>query len=133
MPLKLVRRPRSPYWHIRGTLRGVRVVESTGLVDKAKAEEALIRRSDELIDRSIHGAPATMTFAEAALSYMEDGDGERKHLKPILELIGAKKLRTIDQSVIDGVARKLKPKASNATRNRHVHTPISAVLHHAAR
>lgn len=132
MPLKLVRRHGSVYWYIRGTIRKISVDESTGLVDREKAEEALVRRAAELIDRSIHGDPATRTFEEAALSYMEAG-GERKHLTAILKVLGGKPLRAISQGTIDDVARKLKAHAGPATQNRHIYTPIAAVLHHAAR
>lgn len=132
MPLKLVRRKRSPYWYIRGSIRGISVDESTGLVGYADAEEALALRGAELVRRSIHGDSATRTFAEAALSYLETG-GERKHLAPILRLLGKKPLAQIGQGLIDETAKRLKPRGSPATLNRQVYTPIAAVLHHAAR
>lgn len=132
MPLKLTRRHGSPYWYIRGAVRKVRVDESTGLVDREKAEEALIRRSAQIIDNTIHGDPSTRTFAEAAVSYLEAG-GEGKHLPPILKRLGDTPLRSIHQGVIEETARKLKPSAGPATLNRHIYTPIAAVLHHAAR
>jgi hypothetical protein len=91
MPLKLVRRPRSPYWYIRGSVRGISVEESTGLSDRAAAEDVLALRAAEIVKRSIHGDSATRTFAEAALSYMEAG-GERKHLAPLIKHFGAKVL-----------------------------------------
>lgn len=132
MPLRLVRRPKSPYWYIRGSIRGILVDESTRLSDFADAESVLAIRSAEIIKRSIHGDSATRTFAEAALSYMEAG-GERKHLAPILKLLGRKSLASVTQATIDETAHKLKPRAGPATQNRHVYTPIAAVLHHAAR
>lgn len=132
MPLRLVHRSRSPYWYIRGSIRGILVDESTGLVDYGAAEEVLALRAAEIIKRSIHGDSATRTFAEAALSYMEAG-GERKHLAPILKALGRKSLASITQDTIDETARKLKPRGGPATLNRRVYTPISAVLHHAAK
>lgn len=132
MPLHLVRRPKSPYWYIRGSIRGILVDESTRLGERAAAEEVLALRAAEIVKRSIHGDPATRTFAEAALSYMEAG-GERKHLGPILKLLGRRNLASITQDVIDETAHKLKPRTGPATQNRHVYTPIAAVLHHAAR
>ncbi len=46
---------------------------------------------------------------------------------------GASRLSTIDQATIDRAARVLYPDAKPATLNRQVYTPMSAVLHHAAR
>jgi integrase len=132
MPLKLTRRHGSPYWYIRGSIRGVSVDESTGLSDREAAEDVRVLREAEIIQRSIHGDSATRTFAEAALSYMESG-GERTHLAPLLLHFGKMKLSRIGQAEIDEAAKKLKPRAAPATLNRHIYTPMAAVLHHAAR
>ncbi len=133
MPLKLTRRHGSPYWYIRGSIRGVLVDESTGLGEKADAQDVLALRQAQIVRQSVHGHAAVRTFADAALSYMEAG-GERVHLDPILKHFGPRKLLAqIGQHDIDEAAAKLKPVASPSTRNRHVYTPIAAVLHHAAR
>jgi integrase len=134
LPLKLVPgRHGSPYFYIRGSLRGIRVDESTGLSDRGQAEEVLITRSAEILRQSIHGDPAVRTFADAALSYMGNG-GDGQHLDPILAHFGPRKLLAhIGQTEIDEAAKKLYPRAAAATQNRKVYTPISAVLHHAAR
>jgi integrase len=133
MPLKLVQgRHGSPYWYVRGSVRGIRVDESTGCFDKKAAEQVRIKREGELLTRSIHGDPAVRTFAEAALSYMDGGDSS--HLNPIIRHFGPKALlASIGQAEIDECAKKLYPRAAPATQNRKVYTPISAVLHHAAR
>jgi integrase len=132
MPLKLVRRPRSPYWYIRGSIRGISVDESTGLGDRREAEDQLALRAAEITKRSIHGDPATRTFAEAALSYMEAG-GEKTHMAPLIKHMGRVVLARIGQAEIDEAAKKLKPRASPSTLNRQIYTPVAAVLHHAAR
>lgn len=132
MPLKLTRRHSSPYWYIRGSIRGISVDESTGLSDRAAAEDVLAIRSAEIVQRSVHGDSATRTFAEAALSYMEAG-GERTHLSPLIKYFGSRVLARIGQAEIDAAAKKLKPKAAPATLNRHIYTPMAAILHHAAR
>lgn len=132
MPLTLKRRHGSPNWYLRGTVRGLLVDESTGTGDRKAAEEVRATREAELLKRSIHGDSATRTFAEAALSYMEAG-GEAAHLAPILKKIGTKPLAAIGQAEVDALAKKLKPTAAPSTLNRHIYTPIAAVLHHAAR
>ena len=132
MPLTLKRRHGSQNWYLRGTVRGISIDESTGTGDRKAAEEVRAVREAELLKQSIHGDSAVRTFAEAALSYMEAG-GERTHLAPILTILGRKPLAAIGQAEIDALARKLKPKAAPATLNRHIYTPVAAVLHHAAR
>lgn len=132
MPIKLVRRPKSPHWVIRGTVRGIRVEESTGTGDRRIAEEIRAKREAELLVQSVYGRRATATFAEAALSYLEN-DGSKRFLEPVIQHFGTLALAKIGQEEIDRGARKLFPDASSATRNRQFYTPTSAVLHHAAR
>jgi len=76
MSLKLVRRPKSPNWIIRGSIGGVRVEESTGVSDKRIAEEMRAKREAEIHKGQIYGRAVTATFAEAALSYLEQGQQE---------------------------------------------------------
>jgi integrase len=132
VPLKLVRRPKSPYWTIRGTLRGIRLEESTGTDSKAVAEEIRAKRESEILAESVYGRRATVTFASAALSYLENG-GSKRFLDPVIKHFGTTPLAQIDQDAIDRMARKLYPKASDATRNRQAYTPASAVMRHAGR
>lgn len=90
-------------------------------------------REHELLQESIHGDPAVRTLAEAALSYMAAG-GERQHVDPLLVHFGEKTLiASIGQAEIEAAALKLYPGAAPATQNRNVYTPMSAILHHAAR
>jgi integrase len=132
MPLKLVRRPNTPTWVIRGTLRGVRVEESTGTGNRTAAEEICAKRETEILKASIYGRAATASFAEAALSYLQQG-GSRKFLQPVIQYFKTTPLAKIDQDAIEEGAGKLFPNASPATRNRNFYTPTLAVLHHAAR
>jgi integrase len=132
MPLKLVRRPSRPHWYMHGTVRGISIRESTGVIDAKAAEAIRARREWEIIQRSVFGAEATATFVGAAVSYLEAG-GETLYLKPIIAKIGSVPLGKVDQTLIEATARELYPGGSPSTRNRQVYTPISAVLHHAAK
>ena len=87
MPLRLVRRPKSPYWVIRGTIRRIRVEESTGTDDKKIADEIRAKREAELLREFIYGRRATATFAQAALSYLEQG-GSTRYLNKIIAYFG---------------------------------------------
>jgi integrase len=132
MPLKLTHRPKTPYWIIRGTLRGISVEESTGTCDRRVAEEIRAKREAEILTESVYGRRATATFASAALSYLEHG-GSKRFLEPAIRYYGVTPLARIDQDAIDIGAKKVYPNASPATRNRQFYGPVSAVLHHAAK
>ncbi len=130
--LRLVRRRNSPYWYIRGTVRGIYVEESTRTADRKAAEALRIRRESELLETSVYGRRTTATFEEAAVLYMESG-GERRFVAQLLEHFAGRRLHEIDQAAADAAARALYPEASAATRVRQVYTPLAAILNHAAR
>jgi integrase len=132
MPLKLVRGPRSPHWIIRGTLRGIRLEESTGADEQKAAEEIRAKREAEILAESVYGRRAAGTFASAAMGYLENG-GSTRFLDPVIRHFGTTSLAQIDQDVIDRGARKLYSDASDATRNWQLYTPVSAVMTHAAK
>jgi integrase len=132
MSLRIVRRRKSPHWVIRGTIRGIRVEESSGTRDKRVAEEIRAKREAEILADSVYGRRATATFAEAALSYLEAG-GNKRFLEPVIKHFGTTPLAKIDQDAIDLGARKLYPLVSPSTRDRQFYTPTSAVLKHAAK
>src|SRR5215813_2353438 len=106
MSLRLVRRPKSPNWVIRGTVRGIRVEESTGTGDKRIAQEIRAKREAELLAQSVYGRRATATFAQAALSYLENG-GSSRFLEPVIRHFGTSPLAQIDQAALDRGAQKL--------------------------
>jgi integrase len=138
MPLKVVRRPRSPFFYLRGTIRGIRLEESTGVTDRGIAEEIRIRRENEILHASIHGRGAAANFAEAALSYLQTGGrcgtgGSKRFLGPVLNHFKTTPLAKIDLDGIEKGARITYPNASPTTRNRQFITPTVAILRHAAK
>ncbi len=130
MPLKLIKR--GSYWHLRGTVRGVPVRETTGCAEREAGEEVRIKRESEIVERSIHGASATATFIEASVMYLESA-GEARFVEPLTTHFGTTKLGRIDQGAIDRAAKVLYPDAAPSTLNRQVYTPMAAILHFAAR
>ena len=140
MPLRLTKLPTSPNWYIRGTVRGVRVFETTGTDVEAVADEIRIRREALILEESIHGRKQTRPFAEAALSYIEAG-GEARFLGEEkggrwTGLIGhfmLRPIRGISQADLDAAAKTILPNASADTRNRQCYTPFIAVWNHAAK
>ena len=123
---------RSPYWIIRGTLRGIRVEESTGTSDRSVAEEIRAKSEAEILEQSVYGRRATATFAHAAVSYLGNG-GSKRFTGPVIGHFGTTPLVHIDQDALDAGAKKLFPHASPATRNRQFFAVASAILHHAAK
>lgn len=129
--LKLKRYPKlSPYWYIRGTLKGVYVRESTGTADRAKAEELRLKREREVFDQAALGKERPATFAEAVAGYVGAG-GEARFLMPILDNFKDKPVQDIRQADVDELVSKLYPKAKASTVNRQCISPIISVLNYA--
>lgn len=135
MPLTLVapRPGRTPHWHVRGTYLGVHVERSARSPRRAHAV-ALKRRLERQIECGELAAPGGGTLVAAALAYIKAG-GERRYLGPLIEHFARTPLVAIDQAAIDAGAAALYPPGisegpspHNATINRQVHTPMSAVM-----
>ncbi len=140
MPLKLIQRSGSENFYIRGTVRGQSVFESTGTSDRKVAEDIRIKAEARLLDESVHGKRALVTFDEAADSYLEAG-GSQKYLIKVAKdgtasgvavHFRGRLLKDLGQSDLDAAARILYPKANPDTRNRQCYTPFIAVWNHAA-
>jgi integrase len=137
MPLTLrpPRKGKTPNFEIRGSYLGVAVERSTGTPKKSVAKREL----DKLVDAIERGEypqkpqqPNAPTFLSAAVGYMKDG-GSRRYVKALIEHFRETPLDVIDQDAIDTAANTLHPNVTAGTRNRYVHTPVSAILHHAGR
>jgi integrase len=129
MPLKI--EWRGGYAYLRGTLRGIRVRESTGVNDKAVAEEIRAKREWEILQSSVHGVKAGGTFLAGVTAYLENG-GEARFLQPLIDHFGSTPLAKIDQAAIDKAAKTIYPSLAPATLDRQIYTPISAIISKAA-
>lgn len=130
--LKLVRRHKGGNYYLRGTVAGQHIYESTGCGIRSAAEAIRIRRESEILARHACGKSATLTFAAAALTYMESG-GQARYLTRILRHFGPDTLlEDIDNATVNTAASALYPDAAPATINRQLITPISAVVNMAA-
>lgn len=133
MPIKLIppRKGHSPNWYGRGTYLGIFVDRSTG-TDRKPVAKKVIAKWERDIERGCFDAVAGPTFLSAATEYLRAGGSGR----PIKKLIQHAPLASlpvtqVTQAAIDAAASALFPDATNATRNREVYTPVSAVLKHA--
>ncbi|MEL7090222.1 MAG: site-specific integrase [Pseudomonadota bacterium] len=123
---------RGKIWHVRGTVAGQRIRESTGLGNRAQADAYRIKLQTEALERHAYGRQVRLTFAQAALPYIEAG-GETRFLGPILQHFGPDTLLAdVDNDAVNACARALYPDAAPATINRQVITPISAIINMAA-
>jgi integrase len=131
MPLKLKppRAGKTPYFSVRGTYLHTYVDKSTGARDRATAAKVL-REIKAKIEGGRFSKAQGPTFVTAAGAYM-GATGQRRFLKPLVEHFGETPLGEIVQKEIDHAALALYPSASSATRNRQVHTVVSAVVKHA--
>lgn len=133
MPLRLIppRAGKTPYWAVRGTHLGTYVDRTTKTADRTKAARFLKLWKDE-IESGAFAKPGEPTFLDAATTYIAQTANDR-HVQPLLEELGPRALGQIDQQIVDELAIKLYPNTTAATRNRQVHTVISAILKHAGR
>lgn len=141
MPLKLVRRKGSAHHYLRGTVRGQRIFETTGTDDRKAADAIRVQREAQLLKRSVFGPGATVTFAEAAVSYLAAG-GEATYLGTQDEktdkwslLLGRfydDNVGAIGQDEADRAAQEIYPGTKASTRIRCCYAPLKSVLNHAA-
>ena len=132
MPLALVRRPRSPFWIVRGSIKDSALKKARRLLTEDSRKKSAPSAKPNSSNRRSTVVVFPRTFAQAVVSYLEGG-GPKRFLKPIVELFAETPLDRIDQTAIERGARKVYPDASAATVNRQFFTPVSAILHHAAR
>jgi integrase len=132
MPLYVYKRPGSDVWYIRGKVQHLSWDRSARTTSRGEADALKAKIEADLFKRAVYGDRAVATFDEAVTHYL-DADGSPDHLEPIMDRIGHRLLKDIDQNLIDKLAREMKPAASAATRVRQVYTPILAVMTAAAR
>jgi integrase len=129
--LKLIKRNDSPHWQIRGTLRGVRVRESTCTDSRPHAEAILAKRQQEILDRSTYGEQHTATWAEAVNLYLDLG-GDARYLAPLVLRWGTWRLAAITPLEIARAGREIYPNCKPATIDRQLYTPVISVMRCAA-
>lgn len=127
MPLKVVKEKGRSRLRIIGTHYGTFVRESAGTSSRAEAEAVREKREREIYEEVVLGKKRERTFADAVIGYTSGG-GEDRYLPRIVAMIGEEPLSAVNTAKVNEVAAKLYPTAKKSTVNRHVHTPISAVL-----
>jgi integrase len=123
--------PRCPNYSVRGVLHGVKFNRSCQTSDK-KAATKLMNGWRDQIERGEISGKQELTLLEAILSYGRAGHPVSIYFLPAIKFLGERFLaRDLDQPTIDKLAVRLLPNATNATRNRHLYSPLKAALKHA--
>lgn len=148
MGLNLTKRSGSPYWYIRGSIKGIKIFESTGIShsDKARpskiAEDYRDKRAHDIEHASVYGRTHSATFLDAAASYLEAGGSPRflgdfdkltGNWSGLVGKLGSKPLKDLNQSDLNGVAAEMYPDCRPETVNRQFWTPFIAVWNHASK
>lgn len=137
MPLKLVKREGSEIWHIRGSIDGRRIQETTSTTDKKSAEQFRVKREAALWEEIKLGGRGNVSFvsaAEAFLEFQPRSAGTESRVDRLTDHFGAKMLSEITQARIDDACVAiLRPGAKPSTRVREIYTPIISVLNFAAK
>jgi integrase len=131
VPLYIYLRKATGLYHIRGKVQDIAVDQSARTRSRSEAEALKAKIEADLFKRAVYGDKAVATFDEAVEQYIE-ASGSPDHLEPLMDRIGHRRLAEIGQSLVDRLAREMKPNAAPATLIRQVYTPILAVMNHAA-
>ena len=133
MPLTIFRRGKT--WHYRGTVgppgNRRRLRGTTGTEVKADAERFIAEKEAREWKRHFDGPAAVTTFAQAAILYRSAAKPTR-FLEPLEDFFRDTPVVEITPGTIRQAALSLYPKATGATRNRAVITPVQAIINHAA-
>lgn len=129
--LKLVKRPKSPFWIARGTINGRRVEVSTGFThnQKRQAKNELIKIQARYTATEV--GEDGLTFDQAAALYVEAG-GDTRFLEPIKRHFGTMLVSDIKNAVMIHAANALYPGRAASTIRRQLYTPVKAILNLAA-
>ncbi len=135
MSIRLYQRAGSRLYYLRGTVRGIRVYETTGTEDRKIADAIRAKREAQLLEESVFGKAAVVSFKRAALSYLEFEDRSERTEADVQRLVdhfGPVLLSSIDQAAADrAVTELLAADAAPATKRRAIYAPLIAILNHA--
>lgn len=120
---------KSPYWVLRGTIKGRRVEVSRKWTTAAEARRAIPDVLAEYTSDQI--GEGGLTFRQAKKLYLEDCPGAR-FIDKLDRFFGDCLVKDITNAEMRRAANSLYPKAAPATIRRQLYTPMKAILNHAA-
>lgn len=132
--LHLTQDARSGIYYIRGTVRGIRVRESTGTCDANVADALRVKKENELLQESVHGKKVTATLSECITHYLTV-NGENGFTKSLIKInadIGDTRCKDVNTTLVHQYALREFPNFSGLSRNCRVVKPIITVMRCAA-
>jgi hypothetical protein len=133
--LRLLKRPGSPFWYVRGTVHGQSVFATTKEKDKGAARR-FARELEIRLARAAGQKCRAATFQDGAALYLEAKphrrDSWRANIERVCSVIGDRLLVDIRQHVLVDAANALYPNCKPSSRNSLVFAPAAAVMHYAA-
>lgn len=118
---------------VRGTVGGRRFEARTNTTNRPDADQWAINYVATLSGELVAGP--VLTFGQAAQAYValkRPRPDDAKNIAYLSRWFGNKPLRDIVGADLVAAAHALKPNAQDATKNRAIITPASAVLHYAS-
>lgn len=126
--LKLIKRPKSPYWIARGTINGVRLERSTGETSKVEARRCAAEIEQEELAKPKRATNwRDMSFAKAMSAYIDSGKDAR-FLDRIAEHLGDMPVIDIDNATMARAANAIYPCRAPATIRRQLYVPVNAII-----
>jgi integrase len=115
---------RNGVWHIDKQFRGIRICESTGESELAKAEEYLTKKLEEVRQAAVYGVRPGRTFRQAATKYLSEHLHKRSihddalHLRQLDRFIGTLSLDSVHMGTLQTfIAARRKGGAKSKTVN----------------
>lgn len=127
MPLKVYKR--GEVYHVRGTVAGRVIRETTGTALREVAEQIANRIEAREFKRSLDGPQAVLRFSDATAAYIKAGKSKR-FVTQILDYWKETLVKDITAGAIKQSALEMYPNAGPATRNRQVIVPTQAIINH---
>jgi integrase len=129
---------RGPFFYLRGSHSGRRFEVSTGTKDRPSAEKfaadyvAAILRDRLLAGAQVQGPVTFGTAAAAYIAFREPRKDDKMWVEQLSAWVGHRLVEDLRHADLVAAAAELLPGRANATKNRNVIGPASAVLHYAA-
>lgn len=125
------KRPKSPYWILRGTIEGQRIEVSRKWTTAADARRAIPAILAEIGHHANTTAQSQFTVSQALALYVEINPNAR-FLDPIERYFGEMAVADVTNAVMRSASNALYPGASPATIRRQLYTPLKAAINAAA-
>jgi hypothetical protein len=123
---------RGGVWHIDKQIRGVRVCESTGESDLAKAEEYLAKKAEEVRQAAIYGVRPKRAFRLAATKYLNENQQKRRiaddalHLRQLDPYIGHLAIESVHAGTLQPF---IKARRKQGIKTKSINLALGVVRH----